>query len=282
MFEGVLFLIIYIAWGLIVSYLFPVIITKNIFKFQLTKKEYFSYFIYLLFFPISVLFSKSYYKNLEKQNIVNTKMKFVKIIWIMFIISFSFSLFINQLFIKEYIAKPFQANGQSMYSAIYDKQFILITRVWLSNYRWDIIVYKPWVSEIKQYFLWRIIGLPGETIKIENGLVSKKIDWNFEPLEESYLDSQSDEYTFVKNDREAVIYNIPENRYFVLWDNRNHSTDSRSCFSSCSIEKSSHFISQSDIEWKYFFDLWYLDFETFKFKNDHLWIDTVPKFFDIK
>jgi signal peptidase I len=209
-------------------------------------------------------------------------MKFIKIIWVMFLISFTFSLFINQLFIKEYIAKPFQSNGQSMYSAIYDKQFILITRVWLNNQRWDIIVYKPWVSEVKQYFLWRIIGLPGETIKIENWLVSKKIDWNFKPLEESYLDSQSDKYTFVKNDREAVIYNIPEDRYFVLWDNRNHSTDSRSCFSSCSIEESSHFISQSNIEWKYFFDLWYVDFETFKFKNDYLWIDTVPKFFDIK
>jgi hypothetical protein len=73
-------MIVYIAIGLIISYLIPVIITKNIFKFSLTKKEYFSYFIYLLFFPISVLFSKSYYKDLEKKNIVNTKMKFIKII----------------------------------------------------------------------------------------------------------------------------------------------------------------------------------------------------------
>jgi signal peptidase I len=282
MFEGILFLIIYIAWSLIVSYLFPVIITKNIFKFQLTKKEYFSYFIYLLLFPISILFSKSYYKNLEKQNIVNTKMKFVKIIWVMILLSFIFSIFITQWLIRNYWVKPFQSNGQSMYSTIYDKQFLLTTKIGLNNNRWDIIIYKPWVSEFKIYFLWRIIGLPGESIKIENWIVSKEIDWVFKPLDENYLDSESNDYTFVKGNWEAIIYNVPEDSYFILWDNRNHSTDSRTCFSSCLKPDSSNFISKADIEWKYFFDLWYFDLKTSEFKHPVLWIDTRAKFFDIK
>ena len=37
--------------------------------------------------------------------------------------------------------------------------------------RGDVVVFRPGIDEDKEYFIKRIIGLPGETIKIESGKV---------------------------------------------------------------------------------------------------------------
>jgi signal peptidase I len=180
---------------------------------------------------------------------------------------------------------PFQINGQSMYSSYYDKEFIIVDRLsshlWDIN-RWDVIVFKPHVSADKEYFLKRIIGLPGDKIKIENGEVFLKKAWyvNYEKLDEKYLNDENKWYTFVWGNKAAHNYNLWENQYFVMWDNRNHSTDSRECFSSCSIEWRNNFIWAEDITGHVFLDLWYFNFKHFKFIQPNLWIDTTPRWFN--
>ncbi|SJZ63608.1 signal peptidase I [Selenihalanaerobacter shriftii] len=80
--------------------------------------------------------------------------------------------------------------------------------------RFDIIVFKYPVNPRKK-FIKRVIGLPGDTVSIDNGTVYV----NDRPLKENYtLDVGYSNYQEVE---------VPPKHYFVLGDNRNNSEDSR-------------------------------------------------------
>ncbi len=184
--------------------------------------------------------------------------------------------------IRSFVAMPFQISGQSMYSSYYDREFIIVDRlsylVWEPD-RGDVIVFKPYVSEQKKYFLKRIIWVPGDTVKIDDGNVFIKTDWKeeFVQLEEDYLNEENNWYTFVWSSKSSHQYQLWNDQYFVIGDNRNHSTDSRECFSNCIWR--SEYISKSDMVWKVFLDLGYFNFKKFDFIQPELWIDTTPRFF---
>lgn len=187
------------------------------------------------------------------------------------------------LLIRSFLAMPFQISGQSMYSSFYDRQFIIVDR--LSYYfkeprRWDVIVFKPYINDDKKFFLKRIIWVPWDTLKIEWWDVfirNSSTDDEFVKLDEPYLNDENNWYTFVWNSKWSHYYTLGEGKYFVIWDNRNHSTDSRECFSNCIWR--SEYVDKSDIIWRLFIDLWYFNFSRFSFIQPDLWIETKPKFF---
>ncbi len=81
--------------------------------------------------------------------------------------------------------------------------------------RGDIVVFKYPVDE-SQLFIKRVIGLPGETIQVKDG----NVYINGDILDESdYLD--------VVTEGEFGPYEIPQDSYFMMGDNRNESSDSR-------------------------------------------------------
>lgn len=84
--------------------------------------------------------------------------------------------------------------------------------------RGDIIIFK-FPDDETQNFIKRIIGLPGETIVISDAKVY--IDGAAEPLEENYL---KEEWTVRTG---PYTFEVPENCYFVMGDNRNTSGDAR-------------------------------------------------------
>jgi signal peptidase I len=185
---------------------------------------------------------------------------------------------------------PFKINGQSMYETYYDKEFIIVDRfsyrdiplLWKTQEveRGDVIVFAPGVSEERKYFIKRVIALPGETLKIEWGEVFVRGQWAEEFVlldEDTYLSDENQGNTTVKNDTSPYLYEVPEDRYFVMGDNRNHSTDSRNCFQSCSVRE--NFVKPSEIIWKVLLDLWYFNFRNFTFTHPDLEIATKPKFF---
>lgn len=82
--------------------------------------------------------------------------------------------------------------------------------------RFDIVVFKYPDDETK-LFIKRIIGLPGETVEIRDGKVY--INGSEEPLDDSFTpETPLGDYG---------PYTVPENSYFMMGDNRNHSSDSR-------------------------------------------------------
>lgn len=188
------------------------------------------------------------------------------------------------LLIRTFIAMPFQISGQSMFSSYYDKEFIIVDRLsyLLSEpKRWDVIVFKPHVSKDKEYFLKRIIWVPGDKLKIEwwNVFVKTPNSEDFIQLDEKYLNEENNGKTYVWISRTTKQYELWKDQYFVIGDNRNHSTDSRECFSSCSLKGKTQYISKSDMTWKVFLDLWYFNFSDFNFRHPNYQVDISPKFF---
>lgn len=200
------------------------------------------------------------------------------------------------VFIRSFLFMPFQINGQSMYSSYYDKQFIIVDRfsyldidlIWKqgSPDRGDVIVFRPGIDEDKEYFIKRVIGLPWETIKIESGKVYLLDNQSGEYAEivESYLDENNNWKTSVRWSVGKKVFEIPEDGYFMMWDNRNASTDGRTCFSSCSTR--TNYITKDNMIWKVWVDLGYFDLidSLYPFKLGSLsfthpeisWIDTSP------
>ena len=84
--------------------------------------------------------------------------------------------------------------------------------------RGDIIVFKYPDDETQKYVK-RIIGLPGDNIYIENGEIY--INGSVTPYQESYL---KEEWVISNGPYE---FQVPEDSYLVLGDNRNNSLDAR-------------------------------------------------------
>lgn len=82
--------------------------------------------------------------------------------------------------------------------------------------RGDIVIFK-YPDDESQLFVKRVIGMPGETVVIEDA----KVYIDGELLEETYLKE-----TWVI-DTGTYTYVVPEDSYFVMGDNRNNSKDSR-------------------------------------------------------
>jgi len=123
-----------------------------------------------------------------------------------------------------FLFQPHQVKGASMEPNFYDGEYILTDKF---SYRFgepkrgDVVIFKaPKNPELD--YIKRIIALPGEKIQIKN----EGIFINNQELDEKYLPEYMDLSggLFLTKGKEVEI---PENSFFVLGDNRSHSSDSR-------------------------------------------------------
>ena len=126
--------------------------------------------------------------------------------------------------IRFFVAQPFIVRGASMEPNFYDGEYLVVDEIkyrFNAPERGEVIVFR-YPNDPKQFFIKRIIGLPGETVNLEGGhveIVSLK-DKKTIVLNESYIDPK----ILTVPDRTVTL---KEGEYFVLGDNRLSSSDSR-------------------------------------------------------
>jgi signal peptidase I len=120
-----------------------------------------------------------------------------------------------------FIYQPVKVEGTSMMPGLSDQERIFINKFTYrfglgSIERGDTVVFEYPNDHTKSYIK-RVIGLPGDHVRIERGTVYV----NGHPLEEDYVEPDyRDEFSM----SETLV---PANQYFVLGDHRNSSSDSR-------------------------------------------------------
>lgn len=122
-----------------------------------------------------------------------------------------------------FVGQRTEVEGASMETTLSDGDNLIVDKIsyrFRDPERFDIIVF-PFKYKENTFYIKRIIGLPGETVQIDE---EGNIYINGEKLEESY----GREIIKPENigiAREPIV--LGEDEYFVMGDNRNNSTDSR-------------------------------------------------------
>jgi signal peptidase I len=134
--------------------------------------------------------------------------------------------------IRYFIFQPFIVSGSSMEPNYTNGQYLIIDEIsyrFKEPQRGEVLVVR-YPNDPKQYFIKRLIGLPGERIEIDNGRVKIYNEENPQgvTLSEPYLPNQG--LTFPHNT--AIIggkrtITLKSNEYFMMGDNRLASSDSR-------------------------------------------------------
>ncbi len=139
--------------------------------------------------------------------------------WLRELIEFVLIITLVVVPIRMFVAEPYIVNGLSMSPTFETGHYLIINKFWhhfKPLERGDIIVFKSPVE--KRYYIKRLIALPGETISIKNQQVEiTTVTGRTFILKESYASTPT--YASLK-------YDLGD-QYFVMGDNRTHSSDSR-------------------------------------------------------
>ena len=136
--------------------------------------------------------------------------------WIIYIVI----VVILSLGIITFVGQRTKVSGHSMETTLSDGDNLIVDKIsyrFRDPERFEIIVF-PFQYEEHTYYIKRIIGLPGETVQVIDGYVYI----NGEMLDENYGLEVMDDPGLA-----AEPITLGEDEYFVLGDNRNHSSDSR-------------------------------------------------------
>lgn len=152
------------------------------------------------------------FKENERDKRENSFVEIVKTLVIAFIIVIPIRIF---------IAQPFIVSGSSMDPTFKNGDYLIVDEISYNlgePERLDVVIFR-YPKQPSKFFIKRIIGLPGETVSIEDGVVSvTRRDGEKIMLNEEYVAyPKSDQYRQTLADKE----------YFVLGDNRAESSDSR-------------------------------------------------------
>ncbi len=125
--------------------------------------------------------------------------------------------------IRIFIAQPFIVSGASMEETFHGGDYLIVDQL---SYRLreptrgDVIVFH-YPNDPSKFFIKRIIGLPGERIDINNQTVTV---YNSTHTEGQIL---TEDYINTMNKPNNIDVTLTSDEYFVMGDNRDHSSDSR-------------------------------------------------------
>ncbi|OXS55012.1 signal peptidase I [Cohnella sp. CIP 111063] len=141
--------------------------------------------------------------------------------WIKALLTAAIVLFL----IQKFLFMPYAIEGPSMFPTFKTGERIVVNKLIFdlrSPKRGEIVVLR---SPEGRTLIKRIIGLPGDRIQLKNNLVYINGEVLVEPYLQSSLYDKAE--NGIKMNRDYSQYLVPDNKLFVLGDNRLHSQDSR-------------------------------------------------------
>jgi len=124
--------------------------------------------------------------------------------------------------IRVFVISPFIVEGESMHPAFGNLDYLVVNEFiyyFLAPARGDVIVFR-YPNNPSVFYIKRVIGLPGDSVSIDRGIVTiTSATGETFSLDEPYKINEDTTYT--------KDITIPEGEYFVMGDNRPHSSDSR-------------------------------------------------------
>lgn len=121
------------------------------------------------------------------------------------------------LVIMTFVARAFTVEGPSMLPTLHSGERLVVERItylFRDPRRGEVVVFRYPLNP-REYFVKRVVGIPGDRVAIRGGYL-----WvNGQRLEEEYVTSRAL--------RPFPEVQVPEGHYFVMGDNRNNSEDSR-------------------------------------------------------
>ena len=158
--------------------------------------------------------------------------------WISFVIEMVILISIV-LFIRFYVFQFFQVSGPSMCPTLnqFDQdckngkaEFVFVNQATYKFLRppevGEIVVFRP-PTDTKDYYIKRVIGIPGDTIKVYDGKVYRVNEEDQDvAIDEPYLSARNQGRTQTSQE----IFTVPDGKYVLFGDNRDRSLDSRRCY----------------------------------------------------
>lgn len=177
--------------------------------------------------------------------------------------------------LQYFVVAPFVVTGASMETNLHDQEIVLVNRIGHSKQifrnrenltRGNVIVFRPPINT-KEYYIKRIIGIPGDVVRFTD----KQVIVNDQISSEEYTNcSRTESNVDLPNANPNACnysqingksFTVPPDSYFVMGDNRERSSDSRSCFvgfgaADCTTGSLSHFVPYDNIVGTASFVLW--------------------------
>lgn len=132
-------------------------------------------------------------------------------------------LLVLGLLFRAFVLQPFMVDGNSMEPNFHDREYLLVNQMTYrlrAPGRGETIIFR-FPKNPSEDYIKRIVGLPGETIEITDN----EVLINGQRLDEQYLNA--DEQTVANTGISPFEKTLANDEYFVMGDNRSHSSDSR-------------------------------------------------------